>query len=453
MGGPSHGTAQTATAQNEQASCRRPAHARAPCGVRKRGAWPVLAFTAPAPQKAAFVLPMTPPCTDPHRRMRRFAACGLTTAVVGSSTPIPLYPLYREALGLDALTMTLIFVVYVAAVLIALFSTPALLARLRNPYRLLAPGLALAALGALTLAQADSLAGLITGRIIAGIGTGCVTAAVNAVMVDLSPGRDVRHAAMVSTLSFGAGSALGPFLSGLLLQLQWSPLVTPFLIVACAALVTGWPAARRWNQAGAAAHPGAPGTASCPPARAPIPWPAFALCASLIILSWGFGSILMALGPFFGKTLLGIDDYALTGYAVALFTLTGTTSQWLHRRTHLRRGLVRGAVVVAVGLTLASAGLLAGSPLAVAIALLLTSIGQGGAFACAAALLQQVAPPSQRARLVSWFYMAGYVGNLLPLLLGATSDALGPLAAALGFLVICILAMSLIAVKARELFR
>lgn len=390
---------------------------------------------------------------DPHRRLRRFAACGLTTAVVGSSTPIPLYPIYRAELGLDALTMTMIFVVYVAAVLLALLLAPAVLARLRNPYRLLVPGLGLVTLGALTLAQADSLTGLLVGRVIAGIGTGCVTSAVNMAMVDLSPGRDVRHAAMVSTLSFGAGSALGPLLSGSLLQLGIWPLVTPFVLVSIAAVITAVPAARRWDQH-PTPHVHAQGPSPAPvPDHAPIPWAAFGLCAALIILSWGLGSILMALGPFFGDRLLGISDYAITGYAVAAFTLTGTTSQWLHRRAHLRRGLVRGAVVVAAGLTLAAGGLLAGSVTWVGLALLLTSAGQGGAFACGAALLQQVAPPTQRARMVSWFYMAGYVGNLLPLLLGALTDRFGPLGTVLGFLVVCIAAMIGIAVGARRLFR
>lgn len=393
------------------------------------------------------------PSSDPHRRLRRFTACGLTTAVVGSSTPIPLYPIYRAELGLDAFTMTMIFVVYVAAVLCALLVAPAILARLRNPYRLLVPGLGIVTLGALTLAQADSLAGLLAGRIIAGIGTGCVTSAVNMAMVDLSPGRDVRHAAMVSTLSFGAGSALGPALSGALLQLGLWPLVTPFVLVSIAAVMTAVPAARRWHHTTHTASSPSGQPASPAPALDAIPWAAFGLCAALIILSWGLGSILMALGPFFGDRLLGVSDYALTGYAVAIFTLAGTTSQWLHRRTHLRRGLVRGAIVVAVGLTLAAAGLLAGSVPWVAGAMLLTSLGQGGAFACGAALLQQVAPPAQRARMVSWFYMAGYVGNLLPLLLGAVTDRFGALSAALSFLLVCIAAMGGIAAGARRVFR
>ncbi|MBU4610394.1 MFS transporter [Achromobacter sp. GG226] len=396
---------------------------------------------------------MTSPVPDPHRRLRRFIACGLTTAVVGSSTPIPLYPIYRAELGLDALTMTMIFVVYVAAVLCALLVAPAILARLRNPYRLLVPGLGIVTLGALTLAQADSLAGLLAGRIIAGIGTGCVTSSVNMAMVDLSPGRDVRHAAMVSTLSFGAGSALGPALSGGILQLGIWPLVTPFVLVSIAALVTAVPAARRWHDTATATAPVAGQPATPRPARDPIPWAAFGLCSALIILSWGLGSILMALGPFFGDRLLGVSDYALTGYAVALFTLTGTTSQWLHRRAHLRRGLVRGAIIVAVGLSLAFTGLLLGSVPWVAGALVLTSFGQGGAFACGAALLQQVAPPSQRVRMVSWFYMAGYVGNLLPLLLGAITDRFGAMSATLGFLVVCVAAMIGIATGARRVFR
>src|SRR5690606_5581345 len=132
---------------------------------------------------------MTPITLNSQTLRRRLVALGLTSAVVGSSTPIPLYPIYRAELGLDTFTMTLIFVVYVVAVLGALLSSGKALARFDTPHRLLAPALLIVAAGALIMSQAHSLAWLLAGRILAGLGTGCATVAANAALVELAPQR------------------------------------------------------------------------------------------------------------------------------------------------------------------------------------------------------------------------------------------------------------------------
>ncbi|TSH88786.1 MFS transporter [Verticiella sediminum] len=377
--------------------------------------------------------------------LRRLVALSLCVVVAGSSTPIPLYPIYRSQLQLDAFTMTVIFIVYVGAVLGALLLAPSLLRRLRNAYRLLLPGLGLAALGALLIAAEQGLAWLIVGRVLAGLGTGVVTTSANALMIELAPKGDVRHAAMVSTLSFGAGSAAGPIVSGVLLQLGWWPLVLPFVAVALAAVAGIAVLARQWRAyPGAApgeigARPSVAGAAPSPPKgdAAPIPWRVFFLCATVILTGWGLGASLMALGPYFGEALLGIDNYAVSGYAVSALVLGGTISQWFHRRASVRPALIRGCFVMALGLLCQGAGALGHWPWVVVLGMLVTAIGQGGALSCAAALLQQSAPPAHRARLVSWFYVAGYLGNLSPLLLGAISDTWSPGVAVGGFVLVC----------------
>lgn len=373
-----------------------------------------------------------------QRRLRRIVATGLCVAVAGSSTPIPLYPIYRNQLGLDAFTMTIIFIVYVAAVLGALLLAPLLLGRLRNAYRLLLPGLGLVALGAATIGGEQGLAWLIAGRVLAGLGTGLVTSSANALMIELAPNGDVRHAAMVSTLSFGAGSAAGPIFSGLLLQLGWWPLALPFVAVALSALAVIGLLASHWRDAHAsipAPRPvaGERGARPPPAETPPIPWRVFFVCAGVILVGWGMGSTLMALGPYFGEALLGITDYAISGYAVSALILGGTVSQWLHRHARVRSGLVRGNFIMAAGLLGQGLGAILQAPWAVALGMLVTAVGQGAALSCAAAMLQQSAPVAHRNRMISWFYVAGYVGNISPLVLGAVSDAWGPSVAVGGF--------------------
>lgn len=391
----------------------------------------------------------------PDTWVRRLVLNGLTTAIVGSSVPIPLYPIYRAELGLDAFTMTVIFVVYVAAVLTALFCLPPILSRLRNPYQLFVPAVAVVAAGAVTMSQAHDLSSLILGRVLGGLGTGSATLAANILLIELSPGRDVRRAANSSTLAFGLGSAVGPLLSGAALQLDVWPTVAPFLLIAISALLSLHAAAQRWNASAfaPAAEHGATVRAQADPASkaARLPWGPFLLCAGIVFTSWGLGASMMALGPLTASEVLGITDYALSGYAIAAFMLGSTASLWLHRRTPLRRGLIRGCLIVGSGMAACCLGVVMGSVGFVLAGMLLAAAGHGGAFGCAAGLVQVIAPPPLRPRMISLFYIAGYVGNLLPLLTGGIADHAGIDIAVAGYLLATALAMFGIALAGRRI--
>lgn len=387
--------------------------------------------------------------------LRRLVLSGLTTAIVGSTVPIPLYPIYRAELALDAFTMTIIFVVYVIAVLAALLCLPALLTRLRNPYQLLAPGLAVVAAGAVTMSQAHDLGSLIAGRILSGLGTGSVTLAANILLIELSPGRDVRRAANSSILAFGLGSAVGPLLSGAALQLGLWPTVAPFLFIALSALLSFHAASQRWTRpdyAATAARESAGREQAGPAAvMARLPWGPFSLCAGIAFTSWGLGASMMALGPLTAAEALGIGDYALSGYAIAIFMAASTASLWLHRRTPLRQGIIRGCLIVGTGMFACGVGVAVGSALLVLAGMLLAAAGYGGAYGCAASLVQVIAPDALRARMISLFYIAGYLGNLLPLLTGGIADSAGITTAASGYFFATALALLSIAVASQRI--
>lgn len=365
--------------------------------------------------------------SDPQAWTRRWIASGLTTAVIGSSAPIPLYPIYRADLGLDAFTMTLIFVVYIVAVLGALLTLPRVLSRLRNPYRLMVPAMIAVILGAILMAFANHLSVLIAGRILSGIGTGSATLAANLLLVELSPGRNVQRAAMISTLAFSVGSSVGPILTGILLQFGLAPLVTPFVFIGLSALLSIHAAGKHWNaerQPHSVATPPSPDATPDSPIQA-IPWRPLGLCGLTVFLSWGLGASMMALGPLVSHELLDGVSYAISGYVVAMFMLSAAISQWLHRRTALRLALLRGCSIVILGTAICWAGLMLGSPLTIILGLLILAVGHGSAFGGAGGLVQVLSPPRHRARTISLFYVSGYTGSLTPLLLGAMMDRTG----------------------------
>src|SRR5690606_26037383 len=74
-------------------------------------------------------------------------------------------------------------------------------------------------------------------------------------------------------------------------------------------------------------------------ASTPIPWAPVLLCIAVIFMNWSVGATLMALGPYFGDVIFGIESYAITGYAVSCYMILAATSQWLHRRVSLRPAL------------------------------------------------------------------------------------------------------------------
>lgn len=364
------------------------------------------------------------PPPDPNTWPRRLVTLGLLTAIVGSSAPIPLYPIFRQTLQLDASTMTLIFVAYIVGVLAALLSMGQVMARLANPYRLLAPALVTVALGALLMASANSLAWLVLGRLLAGLGTGAVTVAANSALVELTPGNP-RRAALLSSLSFGAGSALGPILTGVLLQLQLWPLVLPFVAIATSASLALITAIQRWNSHQQLAVPGTP-----PPADAvaagPVPWGGFFICAASIFSAWSLGSMNMALGPFFGQTLFNHDNFALSGYLVSAYLITTTLSQWLQRHRPMRSSFVQNCLLALFALALLALAVWQQWLWLALPALLLAGLGHGAAFGAGAGLLNQIAPPNHRASMVSWFYTAGYLASLWPLGVGFIIDHTTP---------------------------
>ena len=92
-------------------------------------------------------------------------ALALAVAMLGTTLPTPLYPLYREQLGFSEFLVTVIFAVYAAGVIAGLV----LFGRLSDQIgrrRLLLPGLALSALSAGAFLVADDLPLLLAGRVL-----------------------------------------------------------------------------------------------------------------------------------------------------------------------------------------------------------------------------------------------------------------------------------------------
>jgi len=398
-------------------------------------------------------VPSTPPAsTRTLWKARVLVTVSLMTGVMGSSVPTPLYPLYQSLLHLPSFTTTAIFFAYVVGVLSALLIGGRLADRVTDRRRLLLPALGMVATGAILMALAHNLGMLLAGRLLAGLGTGTLTGAANAVLLDLEPPQHKQRAALFGTAAFTLGSILGPILSGVALQADFYPMVLPFLVIVSIALAAGYGLSRLPPR-----RPAPPSHAPQAPHAAPRSLPARRV-APLMLLScvtlsivWGVGSSLMAMGPSLGEKLLGIHDYALSGYASSLLAACAGMAQFLSQRTSSASAFRYGNTVFATGLACAIASLLATQAWLMGVAVLITGLGFGAAFIGAAGIVNQIAPPQRRGLMVSLFYVAGYIGNAWPMLLGFITDHAGPMTAAMTLLITAMAASAGFVILSRRL--
>jgi MFS family permease len=136
------------------------------------------------------------------------ASCSLAAVFAASGSPIPLYEIYRRTDNLTKGDLSLAAVAYFVAAVTALLVFGRLSNQLgRRPASLAA--LALAAAGCLVLLDVHSVAPLIAGRVLKGLGCGLASSAIAAYVVDSAPRSPRWLAAVVASGAPMVGLTLG----------------------------------------------------------------------------------------------------------------------------------------------------------------------------------------------------------------------------------------------------
>ena len=165
-------------------------------------------------------------------------------AMVGTTLPTPLYPLFEQRYSFGSLLVTVIFAIYAFGVIAGLILFGNLSDRLgRKP--LLALGLVLSAVSALLFLFAGSLLPIYAGRIVSGLSAGTFTGTATAYIIHLAPDGRHRLASFVAVFANLGGLGAGTLLSGLLAE--WAPhaLRTPFAVdLVLVTVATAGPAVR-----------------------------------------------------------------------------------------------------------------------------------------------------------------------------------------------------------------
>ena len=368
-----------------------------------------------------------------------FLALTLLGFLAASSAPTPLYHLYQEQLQFSPAVLTLIFGVYAFSLLAALLTVGSLSDYLgRKPVIFVA--LLLNMLAMLLFISADSVAWLISARLIQGFATGMATSVLGAALLDF----DRRQGPLITSVAPLLGMACGALGCGLLAEFAPLPLQLTYWLLLGLFLAQ---AVYLWRLAESVSpQPGAwqslQPTLHVPPQARQALWRVL----PLDLAAWAVGGFYLSLAPSLVRAATGSTSNLIGGALVAVLTLSGALSIYLLRNQEADRMLRLSASLLVIGLALVLAAVHGASLPLFFIGTLVTGAGFGAGFLGALRSIMPLALPHERAGLMSAFYVLSYLAFSLPsLLAGNLTRVFGLIPTTDGYgavlIVLCVVAL------------
>ncbi|MFW0792370.1 MFS transporter [Gordonia sp. CPCC 205515] len=339
------------------------------------------------------------------------AVFAFAVVMLGTTLPTPLYAIYSGELGFGVTTTTVIFAVYAAGVIAALI----LFGRWsdiigRRP--LLFAGALLSVASAVVFLTAGPVWQLMIGRVLSGLSAGIYAGAATPAVIELAP-RGWRHRApSLATAANIGGLGLGPLIAGLLAQFAPAPLRMPFaldLVLLLVAMIGIWfitePVAVRRGARVSVQRLSVP-----PEVRSVFVRASIAAFAGFAVMG-----TFTAVTPSFLTHILGIDNHAVTGILVSLLFGASVVAQIAGRSQPTERALIAGCAILAVGMAILTAGLIAASFTLLALGALVCGAGQGLSFSKGLAAVVSASPADRRAEITSTYFVVAYVAISLPI--------------------------------------
>jgi MFS family permease len=344
-----------------------------------------------------------------------FLAVTLLSFLAASTAPTPLYHLYQEQLHFSAAVLTLIFGVYALSLLVALLTVGSLSDHLgRKPVIFTAVLLNIVAM--LLFIYADSVAWLISARVLQGFATGMATAVLSATLLDT----DRQQGPLINSVAPLIGMALGGLGCGLLAEFAPAPLhLTYWLLLGLLAMQ----AIYVWRlPESVSPQPGA--WASLRPTLH-VPVQARSTLWRVLPLNtatWALGGFFASLAPSLVRSATGSTSNLMGGSTVAALTMTGAVMIFALRNRPAALALRVGASSLPVGVVLILLGVHSASLPLFFIGTLVAGCGFGAGFLGALRSLVPLALPHERAGLMSAFYVLSYLAFCLPSLLAGNLE-------------------------------
>jgi MFS family permease len=349
-----------------------------------------------------------------HRPVAFWLVAATTaTLTAASSAPSPLYPVYQAEFRFSAITLTVIFAVYVFALMASLLTVGRLSDYVGR--RVVFAAALVAEAGAMALfVGADGVGWLLGARVVQGFATGAAIGVLGAYLLDLQPSDGSRLGSLVNSAAPTFGLGLGAIATGLLVQYAPHPtrlifaiLLALFVILALAALALP-ETVQRVPGAVAAMRPQV-----AVPARAKR---AFAGVVPTLVATWALGGLILSMGGSLLGTVFGQANYAVVGLVIGLFPVSAAAAAVLIRELAPRTMARIGSAVLAVGTGLFLIAVGSSSIALLVVAKITAGGGFGSAFLGALRSVSQLAEPHERAALLSAVYVVSYLAFSVPAL-------------------------------------
>ena len=340
------------------------------------------------------------------------AAYAFFVAMLGTTLPTPLYPLFEQRYSFGELLVTVIFAIYAFGVIAGLLLFGKLSDQIgRKPLLLL--GLALSAVNALLFLLAGSLVPIYAARVISGLSAGVFTGTATAYLVDLAPEERRRSASLVAVFVNLGGLGTGTLLSGLLADYAGRPLRLPFaadLVLLVPAVIGVLLAPETVERRGAFRFElqrlGVPSEVRA----------VFVRAAVAGFVGFAVSGVLSSIAPSFMARVLHRPSPALAGLLVFVLFALSIAGQLVVRRLSDLRALTLGCRLLLGGAVLLGVAVGVESLAALFASAAVAGLGQGLVIGGALAAINQRSPLERRGETASSFFVVIYVGLSIPVI-------------------------------------
>jgi MFS family permease len=321
----------------------------------------------------------------------------------------PLYRIYQAEFDFSATTLTLLFAVYIAVLLVTL-----LLLGSVSDYvgrrRVMLAGLMVGAAACGLFLSAHALDLLFGARVLQGVAAGLLSGTASAALHDLRP--DGRATPVVSSAAPTGGQALGAIGASALAQYAFAPTHLVWWLI-LAAFVIGIVTVMLMPEPGTIG----PGVASSLRPKVSVPRAArgaFVAALPGLVGTWALAGAYLSLGPSLAAELLHSENLVWGGTLVFLLTGLGAAASVVLAKRDPSIVMLGGYLALIIGALVTLASVQTGTPAVLFVGTMVAGLGLGPAFTGAYRSTIALAPPEDRAGLIAAIYIVSYLATGIP---------------------------------------
>ena len=354
----------------------------------------------------------------------------LCIGTIGTALASPLYPIYQQLWQLLPSHITYIFVAYMFGCLTTLL----FLGRSSNSFgfiRTLQTGLFFAVIGLTLSVFASNSYFLGFGRFIIGIASGLISTSAMLGLIYTIPDSHKQNAAQLSSIITVLGFGLGPFIGGAIAQFSDDPLITPYLPVIAAAILSllSLFSIKSLNfdrqPFSVAPHLELPEIQFKK---------LFYIASFTAFCAFGSFSLFASLAPSFIKNIIPWHGPLISGATIASILLVSALVQFIAKSIDIHKALNLGLILLISSYVILSICMIMHWSALFFISVICVGMGHGLSLLGAFALVHHMTNIENRAAVISTYLFIAYFGTIVPIIVaGYLSDHFGLMAGVLGF--------------------